>query len=286
MPSGAAAGTDGDRDRGRPEATFTFVHVLVPHPPFVFDAEGNCRKTDEISKLAPRTLYVDQVAYANRLMTKVVTSLLAGSGQKPIIILQADEGPFPARYEKGDRSWREATPDELDTKSGILNADHFPDADYSELYPHVTPVNSFRLLFNKYFGAGYSLLPDRIKFFPDESNFYDFFDVTEKVRSAGNEAEERTVGSDPVAGKIHNESVTYPICARDARGSSCDRNLRGHGLCRRLGRVVKKRSLGRVHTMIAKTCGGTRARNAMGQYSAAMHPQGPLRAAVKCRVLN
>jgi hypothetical protein len=184
----------------RPEVTFTFVHVLVPHPPFVFDAAGNCRMRDEVSKLTPRTLYVDQVAYANRLMTKVVTSLLASSRQKPVIILQADEGPFPDRYEKGDRSWLEARPDELDTKSGILNAYYFPDADYSELYPDVTPVNSFRLLFNKYFKAGYTILPDRI--FSYGSSFYDFFEVTDKVRAPGNEAEGRAVGSDAVAGKI------------------------------------------------------------------------------------
>ncbi len=105
--------------------------MLVPHAPFVFDAAGNCRKPDEIDRIGPRNLYVDQIAYANRLMRELVASLLGGDGPKPIIVLQSDEGPFPERYERGNRSWRQASAEELDTKSGILNAYYFPDQDYS-----------------------------------------------------------------------------------------------------------------------------------------------------------
>ena len=46
----------------RPEVTFTFVHVLVPHAPFVFDAAGNCLTPDEIGRIGPRDSYVDQIA--------------------------------------------------------------------------------------------------------------------------------------------------------------------------------------------------------------------------------
>jgi len=42
----------------------------------------------------------------------------------------------------------------------ILNAYYFPDNDYSLLYPEISPVNSFRVILNKYFKTGLSLLKD------------------------------------------------------------------------------------------------------------------------------
>ncbi|HSU72625.1 MAG TPA: hypothetical protein VLJ21_02140, partial [Candidatus Binatia bacterium] len=43
-----------------------------------------------------------------------------------------------------------------------INAYYFSDGDYSGLYENITPVNSFRVVFNKYLKTNYSLLPDRI----------------------------------------------------------------------------------------------------------------------------
>jgi hypothetical protein len=42
----------------------------------------------------------------------------------------------------------------------IFNAYYFPDGGAGDLYPTITPVNSFRLMFNGYFGGEYPLLPD------------------------------------------------------------------------------------------------------------------------------
>lgn len=166
---------------GRPEATFTFVHILLPHEPYVFDSDGRCLSRSEMQKRTQREGYVGQLRYANRLITDLVESLLQRP-QKPIIILQADEGPYPEPYRTSNRSWRIATSGELATKTGILNAYYFPDGDYSSLDQGITPVNTFRLLFDKYFGADYGRLPDRIFAFPDYSRIYDFFDVTESAR--------------------------------------------------------------------------------------------------------
>src|SRR5690606_21828960 len=103
-------------------------------------------------------------------------------GRKPVIVLQADEGPFPERYRSSSLSWHEAEPSELRMKSGILNAYYFPDGDYATLYDGITPVNSFRAIFNKYFGAKLEHLPDRIYASPDVFRIYEFFDVTDVVR--------------------------------------------------------------------------------------------------------
>ena len=42
----------------------------------------------------------------------------------------------------------------------ILNAYYLPDGGNKALYPTITPVNTFRVIFNTYFGGNYELLPD------------------------------------------------------------------------------------------------------------------------------
>jgi len=172
----------------RPEPTFTFVHVLLPHEPYVFDADGGCLSPADVRARGQERGYLDQLQYANALIRDVVESLLARP-DRPIIILQADEGPYPEAYRTSNRSWTIATPEELATKTGILNAYYFPEGDYSGLYQEITPVNTFRLVFDKYFGTDFGPLPDRIFAFPDYSQIYDFFDVTDATRQ-GDRAEE------------------------------------------------------------------------------------------------
>ena len=36
-------------------------------------------------------------------------------------------------------------------QQGILNAYYFPGQDYHSLYPNITPVNSYRVIFNQFF---------------------------------------------------------------------------------------------------------------------------------------
>ena len=167
---------------GRVERTFLFAHILLPHEPYVFDADGRCLSFAEVDTRGMNTGYVGQLHYTNTLLQDVISSLLNRPGKKPIIILQADEGPFPERYRSSLLSWREAEKSELQMKTGILNAYYFPDGDYSALYDEITPVNSFRMVFNKFFGTDFEHLPDRIYASPDELQIYEFFDVTDIVR--------------------------------------------------------------------------------------------------------
>jgi hypothetical protein len=168
----------------RAETTFVFAHILVPHDPYVFAPDGRCLSFEEHQRRTKRDGYVEQVRYVNSLIKDFVSALLAKEGPKPIIIIQADEGPFPDRYRHSNRSWHEATLDELRMKMGILNAYYFPDGNYRDLDQHITSVNTFRILFNKYFGTKLERLPDRIFAFSDYSHVYDFFDITDVVGGA------------------------------------------------------------------------------------------------------
>ena len=65
----------------------------------------------------------------------------------------------------------------------ILNAYYFPGRNYGGLYERISPVNSFRVVLNTFFGAGLDLLPDK-NFFSTWSDPYTFIDVSDAVRSA------------------------------------------------------------------------------------------------------
>jgi hypothetical protein len=58
-----------------------------------------------------------------------------------------------------------------------------PDGGESDLYPSITPVNTFRLIFNEYLGTHLNLLPDR-NYALNDGLPYDFVDITKKVREA------------------------------------------------------------------------------------------------------
>jgi hypothetical protein len=166
----------------RSETTFMFAHILVPHDPYVFSPDGRCLSHDEMMERTEPEAYIEQVRYANSLIKDFVAALLATDGPKPIIIIQADEGPVPTRYRSGSRPWHDATVDELKAKMGILNAFYFPDGDYRDLNRQVTSVNTFRIVFEKYFGTEFKRLPDRSYAFPDIFKIYDFYDITDIVR--------------------------------------------------------------------------------------------------------
>jgi hypothetical protein len=150
---------------GRPGPTFVFAHILVPHPPYVFDADGTMPTAEESETRTEEEEYAAQLAWANGRIVQLLDRLLdVPPGEEPIIIVQGDEGPFPDRYRLiGERfQWFTATSQEVAQKFGILNAVHLPGIDpvaagYSS---HTSPVNNFRVVLNAYFDADLPLLPD------------------------------------------------------------------------------------------------------------------------------
>jgi hypothetical protein len=161
--------------------TFVFAHFLTPHPDYVFKSDGDYLPTEEAVQRTPETRYLDQLVATNHMVESCIDSLIAQSEVPPIIILQSDEGPYP---NFGDGfNWTESSGSDLDlrVKSGILNAYYFPGVDKSVFYPSITPVNSFRLVFNLYFGTNLELLPDKYYYwYPGQP--YRFIDVTERLQ--------------------------------------------------------------------------------------------------------
>jgi hypothetical protein len=165
---------------------FVFAHLLIPHDPYVFNADGSFTGRPQVERLGQPESYRRQLSYANSRMLGMVDRILAGSGPDAVIMIQADEGPFPARYRDDEWGfdWREATDEELEEKFGILFAMRVPGADLDAAGFHdtITPVNTFRVIFNARFGADLPPLPEHVWAHVDLSHFYDFFEVTDRLR--------------------------------------------------------------------------------------------------------
>ncbi len=167
------------RDRSGP--TFVFAHILVPHPPYVFNADGSMPTDQERRARNEEQKYVEQLKWTNQRVLEVIDHLLdVPAGEEPIIIVQADEGPWPARFYADQRkfAWLEATPDEIARKFAILNAYHLPGVSRAELeslgfYDRISPVNLFRIVFNAYFATELPILPDVVYLSPDYDHMYD-----------------------------------------------------------------------------------------------------------------
>jgi hypothetical protein len=173
--------------REQPGPKFVFGHLLTPHPPYVTDREGDFVTREQEARRSFERNYVEQVIYTNEEIKNLVDHLLAvPRAERPIIVLQADEGPNPTRIEGNrDFEWGTATPDELEMKFKLFTALYLPGISEGEvrrrIYPTFTPVNTFRVIFNLYLGGHFRLLPDRNYIFRDREHPLDFTEVTDRV---------------------------------------------------------------------------------------------------------
>ncbi len=163
---------------------FVYAHILAPHDPFVFGSSGEFLPKEVVMNRSRRENYLNQLMFVNKRTEELVDKLLSDATNPPVIILQSDEGPYPLRFSflSGNSDWRKASSLELQEKMGILNAFNLPGVEESGLYPSISPVNSFRLVFNLYFDADLEILSDEHYIFEDRDHLYKFTDVSEKLR--------------------------------------------------------------------------------------------------------
>lgn len=169
-----------------PGPKFIHTQLALNHEPYVFHPSGTFITADEQRLLSHEQQYVEQLKFTNAQTLAWVDQLLdVPEDERPIIVLLADEGPWPAGYRRNERGfdWTAASAQDLRQKFGILNAVFLPGRSAEEVgfYASITPINEFRVIFNAYFGLDLPLLPDRNYIWPNQSDIYTFIDVTEKV---------------------------------------------------------------------------------------------------------
>ena len=144
--------------------TFAFAHELVPHLPYVLDAD--CRPvarattaTEEADTPAQRAAYLAQMACVDRITLGTVREILRRSATPPIILILGDHGSrfSDVRYYEHPES---ASPQFLDERFGAFAAAYLPAGGDSILANPVTLVNVFRYVLSYYFGAQLPPLPN------------------------------------------------------------------------------------------------------------------------------
>ena len=130
---------------------FVFIHMVIPHPLFVFSPDGS--PTDPSLFMDAKGIYSqdnyykgyrNQATYIDTQIEKAAQILQTDSSTPPVIVIQGDHAP-----------WLQSGSDQFK----ILNAYYLPDHK-KLLYPTISPVNTFRLIFDTYLGADYPLLDD------------------------------------------------------------------------------------------------------------------------------
>jgi hypothetical protein len=161
-----------------PGPKFVFLHVLVPHPPYVFDRDGSYVTRAQERQRSFEENYMNQTLAANAMIRRLVDGILRESASPPVIIVQGDEGPYPPGTMADTFDWRTASLSQLRVRSGILNAYYLPGVKPGALYPTISPVNSFRVVFNTYFDTNLPLLPDRTIRHVSDLQPFAFDDIT------------------------------------------------------------------------------------------------------------
>lgn len=134
-----------------PGPKFVFVHIQIPHPPFVFGPNGEIvedpppfpyNPAKPVPEERAKALYRDQVSFINSQIEEIVETILGSASNPPVIVLQGDHGG------------------PVDVRMPIFNAYSLPGDQEEFLYPAISPVNTFRLVLNQNFGESFELLPD------------------------------------------------------------------------------------------------------------------------------
>ncbi|MEK6615858.1 MAG: sulfatase-like hydrolase/transferase [Bacteroidota bacterium] len=135
---------------------FCYAHLMMPHVPYFFDENGN-KMLEEYarSEEQEKEKYLSQLKYTNRLLMQAINSLLSESKSESIIIIQGDHGFRHLREVAFDEQLKEA--------ETIFNAYYLPSDTLkkTDIYNSVSPVNTFRIIFNNYFGTDLFLLQDK-----------------------------------------------------------------------------------------------------------------------------
>jgi len=173
---------------------FVFAHMLIPHPPYVFTEAGEFVSAQPVARRDIEVRYVSQMRYLNAQILGWLDELAAKPAPNGrIVILQADEGPFPDRYAESDNGfdWSSVTMDEIQEKMGTLSAYWFSDPPPPEQVADLKPVNLFRFIAKHYLGLStVPMLPDQYYLPRDENRRpFDLIDVTDKIQALQREGE-------------------------------------------------------------------------------------------------
>ena len=168
------------------EPVFVWSHIMLPHFPLIFGANGEPVTPGESllvmnnphvfegtdSSWNIKQQFLQQLQFANKKSMELVDKILENEKQS-IIIIQSDHGSA------FDVNLHDPTDDDVHQRLSNINAIYFPDEKPREILMNdTTNVNTFRIVFNSYFGSDYDILEDRIYWNLSYKKPFWFKDVT------------------------------------------------------------------------------------------------------------
>jgi len=165
-----------------PGPRFVFAHIISPHRPYVFGPNGERLDRGDYFTLADTgdvtyegqegNPYINQLIFISAQIEDVVDEIISNSQIQPIIIIQSDHGPSMGVL------WEDPEVKDIEQRMPILNVYLLPESCRPTMYNAITPVNTFRVVFNCAFNTDYEILPD-VSYFSGFSSIYDFKNVNE-----------------------------------------------------------------------------------------------------------
>jgi hypothetical protein len=170
---------------------FIFAHILIPHDPYYFQADGSISNnpSDDNVGRPIKQKYLQQLQYINGQMKDILAKINSRSNGQSVVILQSDEGPYPVQLNQeefdelhvsGELQNSDMTKwsgNDLKMKFGNLAAYYIPKADLTDpiTADAADNANVFRLVLNTYFGYELPILPDCYYAYPDGRDKPDVF---------------------------------------------------------------------------------------------------------------
>lgn len=178
-----------------PARKYVFAHFLVPHPPFVLNADGSCKPLDSARRASRRDNYISQVRFVNREALALVDAITRGP-RPAVIIIHSDEGPWPEPYVGDEHGlgtdpvqvpWTRLTQQQLHEKMAILLAVRDPARTADTVFPD-SPVQIYPALLRNHFGSRKALPPSCHQVFVSDRELYRFADVGDELEQRPEES--------------------------------------------------------------------------------------------------
>lgn len=149
---------------------FVFAHIISPHPPFLFDLNGNYNyKTSSKANLWNKNDYIEQLRYINKEALKAIGGIIKNdTSSNKIIIIQGDHGTRTIETNNNyhnKETW-------VKERYGIFNAIYINKNDSIKKRTldtwRYSSVNTFRIILNNYFQMKLPIIADN-KYYADIS---------------------------------------------------------------------------------------------------------------------
>lgn len=179
---------------------FIFAHILVPHDPYYFNADGSLSNNPDSDNTGKpiKQKYLGQVEFINGQIKNLISKIKKNSNGQAVIIIQADEGPYPMALngqfntnvivdELSTGNMQQWSDNDLKMKYGILAAYYLPAAKKENFSAGGDSVNIFRLIFNTYLGANLPYLPKCYYAYKDgRGKSFNYVNITDRLIGQAN----------------------------------------------------------------------------------------------------